>query len=173
MKDNKWAKCLVVFLLFCLNATRVSSADLRGIIVSADKPPDEFTELFDVKASDANADPIQFTITLKNNGKWDGLVVRGGKRVKEVRGLVQTARVEIIRHNPYRMAVEFPLVFTADDQHPQSTTFKIERDLLSDVAAKIIVEGFGNLNLSPDRIKCYTPILFGKCVSISSDIFAR
>jgi hypothetical protein len=52
---------------------------------------------------------------------------------------VQTASVEIIRHG--RIAVEFPLVFTVDDQNSQSTTFKIGPDLLSDATAKIIVDG--------------------------------
>lgn len=111
------------------------------IHVSSDTPPDEFTELFDVKASNANADPIQFTIVLKNNKKWEGLVLRGGKQVREVRGLVETARVEIIKRNPYRMSVEFPLVFTTDDHSLQSTAFTIERELLRDGTAKIVVDG--------------------------------
>jgi hypothetical protein len=140
MKNSKRAKLFFVFLFFCLIATRVSLADLRVILVSADKMPDEFTELFDVKASNANVDPTQFTIILKNNAKWEGLVARGdGKRVKEVRGLVQTASVKIIRNG--RTAVEFPLVFTADDQNSQSTTFKIGPDLLSAATAMIIVDG--------------------------------
>jgi hypothetical protein len=159
MKDNKRAKFFFVFLFFCLIATRVSLADLRVIHVSADKAPDEFTELFDVEASNANADPIQFTITLKNNRKWEGLVVRGGKRVKEVRGLVQTATVEIIRHDPFRMAVEFPPVFTVDDQNSQSTTFKIEHDLLSDATAKIIVDGFGILPAN-GKLSSVEPVMF-------------
>ena len=156
MKNRKRAKFFLVFLFFCLIATRVSLADLRAIPVSADRTPDEFTELFDVEVSNANGEPIQFTITLKNNTKWEGVVVRGdGKRVKEVRGLVQIGWVEIIRHG--QTAVEFPLVFTAKNQNPQtdfwiregwerpSTTFKIGHDLLSDATAKIIVDGFGIL----------------------------
>ena len=144
MKSSKRAKLFFLFLFFCLIATRVSLADLRVILVSADKMPDQFTELFDVEASNANVDPIQFTIILKNNKEWERLVVRGdGKRVKEVRGLVQAASVEIIRDG--RTAVEFPLVFTAHDQNSQSTTFKIAPDLLSDATAKIIVDGFGIL----------------------------
>ena len=159
MKDNKRAKLFLLLLFFCPIATRVSLADLRVILVSANKPPDEFTELFDVEALNANADPIQFTIIVKNNRKWEGLVLRGGKQVMEVRGLVRTASVEIIRHNPYRMAVEFPLVFTDDDQNSQSTTFKIEHDLLSDAAAKIIVDGFGVLPANR-KLGSSEPVMF-------------
>jgi hypothetical protein len=148
---------LPCFLFFCLIATRVLLADLRVILVSAEKPPDEFTELFDFEVSNANADPIQFTITLKNNRKWEGLVVRGDKRVKEVRGLVQTSRVEIIMHG--RMAVEFPLVFTADDQNSQSTTFTIEDDLLSDATARITIDGFGILPAN-SKLSSAEPVMF-------------
>jgi hypothetical protein len=129
------------------------------ILVSSDKAPDEFAELFDVEASNANSDPVQFIIALKNNRKWDEQVVRGGKRLKEARGCVQTARVEIIRHDPVRMAVEFPLVFTADDRDSQSTTFTIEHDLLSDATAQIIVDGFGFLPAN-SKLGFVQPVMF-------------
>ena len=158
MKYSKRAKLFFVVLVFCLVATRVSLADLRVIPVSADQMPDEFTELFNFEASNAEADPINFTITLKNNTKWEGLVVKGdGKRVKEVRGLVQSAGVEIIRHG--RIAVEFPLVFTANDQNSQSTTFTIEHDLLNDATAKIIVNGFGILPAN-SKLSSSEPVMF-------------
>ena len=159
MKDSKRAKLFLFLLVFQLIPTRVSLADLRVIHVSADKPPDEFTELFDVKASNANADPIQFTIILKNNRKWEGLVLKGGKQVKELRGLVQTARVEIIRHDPYRVAVEFALVFKSDNENSQSTSFKIEHDLLRDATAKIIVDGFGILRAN-SKLTSLEPVMF-------------
>jgi hypothetical protein len=157
MKSSKRLKLFSVFLFFSLLAANVSLADLPVIPVSADKMPDEFSALFDVKASNAGVDPVQFTIILKNNKKWEGLVLKGdGTRVKEVRGLVQTASVEILNHG--RTAVEFPLVFIPSDQNSQSTTFKIAPDLLTDATAKIIVNGFGIL---PDNSKLsLEPVMF-------------
>ena len=159
MKHVKKTKLFIALFVFCIITTRVSLADLRVIRVSADNPADEFTELFDVKASNANADPIQFTIVLKNNRKWEGVVLRGGRQVREVRGLVQTARVEIIRHNPFRMSVEFPLVFTTDDHSLPSTSFTIERELLSDGTAMIVVDGFGILAAS-SKLGSRGPVMF-------------
>lgn len=158
MKNNKGTRCFFGLLFLCLMAAKTAFADLRAIPVSADKAPAEFNELFEVKAANGNTDPVQFTFILKNNRKSEPLMLKGGKQGKELRGLVQTARVEIVRRDPYRTAVEFPLVFIDDHQHSQTATFKIEHDLLRDATAKIIVDGFGIV--PPDSKLGFEPVMF-------------
>ena len=159
MSGLKKTRLFLVLLLVCAIVTNVSLADPRLIHVSAGKAPDEFTQLFDVETSAAGADPIQFTIILKNFSSWEGLVVRGSKQVKEVRGLIQIARVEIIRHDPYRTAVEFPLVFTGDGKESRNTTFRIEHDLLRHATAEIVVDGFGILPVT-NKSGSSEPVMF-------------